>query len=198
MTVSCPDRAKVTLGERLRLQTRGAHLAAEAAFDLPARLASIGRYREALVVLAAFHRACEPALTVGAGRLPMPLRDGPERRRARLGADLETLGRPDDAPGALQAAPTDDEDWALGVWYVHEGAALGGLLIAAEIRRRLPVAIPAATFFAGEGQATAARWRAFQGVLVECDERDGAGERVLAGARATFALLTAALLDRSP
>ena len=196
-TASSPGTRRTALGERLRRETRGAHLAAEAAFDLGERLSSIRRYREALLLLDAFHRGCAPALAAGAPRLPAQLRDGPARRRARLCDDLGRLGLgAHRLPAFAGAGAAIDEDRALGVWYVHEGAALGGLMIAAEVRRRLPQAIAAATFFAGEGKATAARWRAFQGALDEPD-RDGAAERVLAGAQATFAMLTAALKDGS-
>jgi heme oxygenase len=70
---------------------------------------------------------------------------------------------------------------------VHEGAALGGLVICAEIRRRLPAAVPAASFFAGEAKGTAARWHTFEAVL---GAWPGSAERVLEGARASFAALT--------
>ncbi len=179
------------LGERLRRDTHAAHLAAERSFDLESRLASLRDYGDALVVLDGFGHACASILEGVGDVLPAALRAGPAHRRERLAADLAWLGRAQATPPP--AEPFRDPDHALGAWYVHEGAALGGLLIAAEVRRRLPQASPATRFFAGEGRATAARWRRFQAVLTGWDP--AAGDRVLAGALATFAALTARMRE---
>jgi heme oxygenase (biliverdin-IX-beta and delta-forming) len=182
-----------SLGHRLRSETRAAHDRAEAAFDLPRRVASPQAYADVLVVLESFHRRWAAQLQVVAPSLPASLRDGPARRRSRLRADLSRLGR---APAVTPSAPPTgrdphDPDGALGAWYVLEGAALGGLVIAAEVRRRLPEVAPATTFFAGDGRDTAARWRAFGLVLREWEVRgEAAAARVIDGALATFAALT--------
>jgi heme oxygenase len=179
------------LRERLREETREAHAAAERAFDLPRRLASLDAYAEVLHALDDVLRDAAGPLRPATGRLPAGLRDGATRRRARLDADLAQLGRTGwpartAASAPRPAAPDPDADRSLGAWYVHEGAALGGLVIRGEIRRRLPAALPASTYFAGEGPATAARWRAFAAVL---GDWPGDGDRVLDGARAGFAAL---------
>jgi heme oxygenase len=185
------------LGERLRCDTREAHIAAETAFDLAARLNSVADYADGLSVTRAFHRACAPALAAAADQLPPALREGPSRRRARLCADLMLLGRTSAAPGFALAPlrlATPGPDGGLGVWYVLEGAALGGLRIAAEVRRRLPAAVPASTFFAGEGRATAGRWRAFQRVLADWEQRGPvAADHVVLGALTAFDALAAGL-----
>lgn len=198
-TVLREEARRSTLGERLRSETRAAHAASEAAFDLPARLTSVDRYADALEAIESVHRACAPALAVVADRLPSELRDGPRRRRERLHADLQQLAR---APRRAADRFTGlsgagfDLDCALGSWYVLEGAALGGRLIAVEVRRRLPAARPATTFFAGEGTSTAARWRAFLGVLAGWETRgEACADRVIAGATVTFGAMIAALGD---
>jgi heme oxygenase len=192
-----------TLARRLRAETDAAHRAAEQAFDLDQRLTSLVGYADALQALDAF--AASSVLVLGAlePALPAALRDGPARRRSRLHGDLVRLGRIP-TPSAQTHAPAradldpipaqTDLDHALGAWYVHEGAALGGLLIAAEVRRRLPQAAAATHFFVGEGRATAARWRAVQAVLDGWDPADG-GQRVVGGALATFAALTEHLAE---
>jgi heme oxygenase len=182
-----------TLAQRLRVETDDAHRAAERAFDLDRRLNSLGGYGDALQALDAFTVTSAPTLRMLDPALPAALRDGPARRRSRLCGDLVWLGRVPASPDRGHAPVDLDLDHALGGWYVHEGAALGGLLIAAEVRRRLPQAAAATRFFAGEGRGTAARWRAVQAVLGSWEPIDG--ERVVDGARVTFAALTARLAE---
>ncbi len=190
--------SRCDLGARLRSETRDAHLAAERAFDLPRRLRSLEDYTGGLLVMEAFLRRSAPALAAIAPRLPAQLGHGAERRRVRLHADLAALGCPLPESAVVLGpahdpvlAPTRLADRALGAWYVHEGSALGGLAIAAEVRRRLPAATHATRYFAGEGRGTAARWRAFQAVLGEWERRgEAAVDAVLAGARDSFAVLT--------
>ena len=191
------------LSGRLREQTRSAHTTAEAAFDLDRRLTTVADYGDGLVVLDAFHRAWSPALTLAEPVLPVALRAGPARRLTRLGQDLARLGRTPDRldtdPDLLDAArdaasPPRTPDGALGAWYVLEGAALGGLVIASEVRRRLPQAASATSYFAGEGRATAARWRLFTERLdswvPSTDDGEAVATRVVDGALTTFAALT--------
>jgi heme oxygenase len=149
-----------TLAQRLRVETDDAHRAAERAFDLDLRLNSLAGYGDALQALDAFAVTSAPTLRMLDLTLPAALRDGPARRRSRLRGDLVRLGRVPTSLDRGRAAVEIDLDHALGAWYVDEGAALGGLLIAAEVRRRLPQASAATRFFAGEGRGTAARWRA--------------------------------------
>ena len=184
------------LGARLRTETREAHVAAEAAFDLDRRLASLTAYGEGLRVMEAFDRLCALISALADPWLSEELRDGRVRRRARMHADLAALGeapaRASAGDGAAVLGQTMSCDHALGVVYVQEGAALGGLRIAAEVRRRLPAATPATTYFTGEGRATACRWRAVQAILGQWSDPDGpAADRVLAGAHSVFAALTA-------
>jgi heme oxygenase len=147
-----------------------------------------------LQALDAFAAISAPTLGALAPALPAGLRDGPAQRRSWMRDDLMRLGRVPTPSDRTRAPAAADLDPALGAWYVHEGAALGGLLIAAEVRRRLPQAAAATSFFTGEGRATAARWRAVQAVLDGWEPSDR-GERVVAGARATFAALTARLAE---
>ena len=190
-----PPAAPATLSLRLRVETDDAHRAAERAFDLDRRLTSLEGYGEALEAFDAFAVISAPNLAALVSALPVALRDGPARRRSRLRDDLARLGRSPAAPDRARAHDLIqiDLDHALGAWYVHEGSALGGLVIAAEVRRRLPRAAGAATFFTGEGRGTAARWRAVQAVLDGWEPTEA--KRVVAGARATFAALTAQLAD---
>jgi heme oxygenase len=182
-----------TLSRHLRVETADAHRAAERAFDLDRRLTSLAGYADALQAFDAFVVTSAPMLGALAPALPAALRDGPARRRSRLREDLAQLGRIPSSPDRVPAMIEIDLDRTLGAWYVHEGAALGGLFIAAEVRRRLPQAAGATTFFAGEGHGTAARWRAVQAVLDRAEPIDG--ERVVAGARATFSALIEQLAE---
>jgi heme oxygenase len=181
------------LSERLRTETDDAHRAAERSFDLDRRLNSLAGYGDALQALDAFAVDSAATLRMLDPALPAALRDGPSRRRSRLRGDLVRLGRVPTSPDRGCAPVEADLDQALGVWYVHEGAALGGLLIAAEVRRRLPQAAAATRFFTGEGRGTAARWRAVQAVLDHWEPIDG--ERVVSGARTTFVALTERLAE---
>ena len=192
-------RPRSSLAQRLRVETDDAHRAAERAFDLDRRLTSLAGYANALLAFDAFAVASDPMLRALAPALPAGLRDGPSRRRSRLRDDLARLGR---APALPDPASAEGEggvdididiDHALGAWYVHEGSALGGLVIASEVRRRLPQAAGATTYFTGEGRGTASRWRAVQTVLDGWQPIDG--ERVLTGARATFTALTEQLVE---
>ena len=86
---------------------------------------------------------------------------------------------------------------AIGMLYVLEGATLGGQLIARRVGPRLGITPDAgASFFAGMGEATGRRWRAFGAMA----DRWGAShpeawDRVAWSARATFHAIAAPFVE---
>ena len=77
-----------------------------------------------------------------------------------------------------------------GCLYVLEGACLGGQVVAKALRRQLELAKGSgASFFVGDADGTAARWR-FVLTWLESLVRAGApAEQIVASARATFLAL---------
>jgi heme oxygenase len=167
---------------------------------LDARLAlltpdlSIHRYRCVLQIFYGFYAPVEAGLLRLADVAPalgLPLR----ARAELLGDDLLTLGMSRRDIAALPLC-TDLprlvclEELA-GCLYVLEGACLGGQAIAPLLQRRLAVTGGSgASFFVGDGAATAARWAR---VVAWLDELVGArarSEDIVASACATFLTLT--------
>ena len=161
--------------------------------DLPWRLRTLARYIELLRTFEALHRACDPVIDGLLAIAAPSLSPGWSRRRERLSADLRQLRAGAVIPVlAAPALPTIDH--AVGALYVFEGSALGGLRIAGEVDRRLPAARGARRYFTGEGRGTAARWRDVQSALAGWEHRGvQAGDRAVAGALETFALIDAQL-----
>lgn len=186
----------MTLSERLKAETRDAHDAIEAAFDLDRSLDT----RESYVALlrrlhgihAAFERAAAPHLTgtdlfAALARAPM------------LNADLEALGARPDPAGALvpaDALPADRAE-AVGSVYVLEGSTLGGLLIARTVERRLGFGPgTGARFFAGHGRDTMRNWQAVRAAIDALAGPDD--ERSVRAANRTFAAMGAVLAPDAP
>ena len=120
----------------------------------------------------------------------------PPRRAACLETDLSSLGitPAGDAPAAMVPA-LDCEAHAVGSFYVLEGSALGGQVISRHLTRTLGItATTGGRYFAGDGVATAARWREVCAALESYDSSDVA--TVTEGARRTFSSLLAWLDDR--
>jgi heme oxygenase len=192
----------VSLSVELRVRTRDAHVAAEAAFGLNARLADLGAYGELLVALRAFYGAAEDALgTVdGWGRLTPPVDVRSRRRAALLDADLCQLGMT--APvGRASFVPTlGSLAGALGCLYVLEGSTLGGQIVARRARAALGAYLPVA-FFSGPGRGEVGpRWRALQASLDgfgSMSDRSAVAEEAVVTARETFAALAIGL-GRAP
>lgn len=180
----------MSLSSLIRAETRPAHDRIELAFDLPSRLASRDSYRDLLARLLGFHGAFEAAAAPHLAGTPFEAYLG---RTGLLASDLDRLG------GASEHRTGPSPDFpdapaALGGLYVVEGSILGGVLIAAEVRRRLGIGPQTgAGFFAGHGRATAPTWRSFTAALDEAPCPDPT--RAVAAAFATYAAMQAWLCD---
>ncbi len=197
-----PDAAASGLSAQLREQTRAAHVAAEAAFALEARLVTREAYADLLVALRGFYAPVEAALVTVEGweRLTPPLEVGARCRAAWIDEDLARLGRDVRAPASAPTPPvTGSLAGALGCLYVLEGSALGGRVIARQARRALGEDLPVA-FFSSAGRADlGADWRALQTALDTFGaEHPSARGAVVAAAEHTFRALTAWLENQDP
>ena len=96
-----------------------------------------------------------------------------------LEADVEALsGAPTASPGTRPAPNLETGAQALGAWYVLEGAALGGALIAKHLREHLSSSLPLAHF----GRSARGRWPRFLNHLSVALDDDAALEDAIVGA----------------
>lgn len=99
-------------------------------------------------------------------------------------ADLETL-QVKDHPDLCTRMPRIQQPFdALGAWYVLEGAALGGRVIARMIRAHGTIPEDAFRFF--DGKETGARWQQFQQLMNRLAATPGQMQRVAHAANDTF------------
>ncbi len=78
--------------------------------------------------------------------------------------------------------------FAMGYMYVVEGSTLGGRVILKHIQDKLGLtADHGASFFAGYGAETGARWKAFLSNLTSYAEQSGKGDEIIKGAQHAFA-----------
>lgn len=147
------------------------------------------RYRDVLAAFYGVYAPLEDRLTaLRAVSPPLPV---PWVARTRLLADdLRALGLAEDELASLprceHGLPTGVGPLA-GCLYVLEGASLGGLVITRAVRDALGVGVGAgASFFTGEGPATAARWRQVLGWLEALAAGGVSVDEMTRGACATF------------
>jgi heme oxygenase len=176
------------LTARIREGTRAQHARCEAQMNLTALASSLEGYAEALQSFEALHDYVLAHTADVVAAAPAELGAGLGRGRARLSADLRALGQ---TPRRAAADPVDDElgelDAQLGAWYVLEGSALGGRVIARHVRDSLPGAAGALSYFRGEGPDTAARWQRFGTFANRLEADSGVDcDAVLRGAERTF------------
>lgn len=181
------------LRRQLRRETAGLHHRLETQLALLDPQLSIHRYQQVLQAFYGFYEPVEAGLARLAAAGP-PL-GFPLRARAELiESDLLALGgsRPQlaELPRCVSLPQLLCREDLAGCLYVLEGACLGGQVIAPVLQRRLGLAKGSgASFFAGDGDATAARWTR---VLVWLEGLTGAGARgdeIVAAACATFRAL---------
>ena len=115
------------------------------------------------------------------------------RRLPLLERDLAALGLRPLQADLVALPPLETPAQALGSLYVLEGSALGGRVIAADVRRRLDLdAERGAAYFNGAGSATGARWREFRQHLAgELDDAPRSHPCAVRGAVDTFESLMA-------
>jgi heme oxygenase len=176
--------------ERLKDATRAAHLRLEARVALESRLRDRGAYRRLLEQFYGFYVPLERSL----GRAEWaPLGFDFDARRGvpalardllALGADAAALG---DLPCCVALPDLTHRPAALGALYVHQGATLGGSVVARRAADALGVG-PAdgAAFFHGAGAETGDRWREVRSLLERCTATAADADDVVRSAHATF------------
>lgn len=173
--------------ERLRVETRPQHEALERTLNLLSPTLEMARYH---AILRQFHRfwcgwqplahgllSDERDLLTGRDRTPL------------LSADLAYFGlAPLPADGPLP--PLADADAALGSLYVLEGSTLGGQVIARHLETRLGLRDGAGyAYFQGYGRQNGPMWAAMRERLARHPAEGPAADRLVTGAKQTFAIL---------
>lgn len=170
--------------DRLKTETRVAHDRIEADLDLLRPNLSLADYAALLARYQAFFRVWEPAVGEAIGDEGF---FGPRRKLHLLDQDLEDLGV-EPLADEPRVEPFATAAHAMGSLYVLEGSTMGGLVIAAHVRRTLGVSGPGARYFENYGRDAAERWRAFRATLagISAPQTDGG---VVAAALQTFETL---------
>jgi len=141
-------------------------------------------YAQVLLRLHELHAVACAAIDAGVGSLAhrdlkaVDLVGGLRRDLAALGSTPPERG---DGGASLQLG---SEAEALGAWYVMEGAALGGAVIARHLRQRLGEDLPVA-HFAGRGDG---RWLRFLRHLDAALAGEAAVQQASVGARRAFGI----------
>ena len=188
MSVSAPgrDAGPASAADRLRSHTRGKHRALDDRVRVHERVASRAGYADLLAFFAAGVGPVERWL------LDHPLIAGvpgwPDRAGSPLlHADLRTLGRESPVEAGHFPPPDETEAGLLGVVYVLEGSALGGLLIAKLARRSLGVtAGTGASYFGRDADDPTGPWERFKSHLNARVRDDAARRRAAAAADRVF------------
>ena len=179
----------------LRLTTRAEHDRIERVLRLTEPM-PLERYGAILAGFDAFLRAWEPRIHAA---LPERLQSWfrPRRRGGFASADVEWLrsvaglSLPTPAAHAAATLPLADLAGVLGSLYVIEGSALGGRVIAPQLKRTLGLDQGrGASYFHGFGGETAAMWSSFR-VLASLEIGESSRDTVHAcqSAKRTFAAL---------
>lgn len=197
--MSTQDRVVVSrdgtssLREQLKCETATLHLHVEAQLGLLESPLSLVRYRQVLEAFYGFYAPLEVALSQVAATDP-PLGFPLRARAGLLESDLVALGMPrrelTELPSCSELPRLSCREDLAGCLYVLEGACLGGQVVAKALQRQLEVAKGSgASFFVGDADGTAARWRLVV-IWLESLVRVGARtELIVASARATFLAL---------
>lgn len=180
--------------DHLREATAAIHRRVETQLDLLDPELTLERYRSILEAFFGYYAPLERALA-SASATASPRGFALAARTPRIERDLVTLGisRQQVAalPRCMTLPPLNGAADVAGCLYVVEGASLGGRVISRALRRRLVLhADNGASFFAGEGDATAARWRAVLAWIEEVAAAAHCGNAIVATACNTFETLS--------
>ena len=152
-----------TIHAQLRSATAAVHLELERHLALLGPNVSMVRYTRIIALFYGFYRPLEAGLDRLNTRVPS--RGFPLRARTELlKRDLLALGLEAQAitelPTCRDLPSLREPEHFAGCLYVLEGASLGGQVITSYLRERLELTDRGGTaFFAGDGAATAARWK---------------------------------------
>jgi len=175
----------------LRLATQAEHQRLEQKLDLLSPSLNLEQYVHLLRRFYGFYKGWEPKVAERVA-VDLPELFDPRRKLPLLETDLLALGS--EQPNGLADQPCldvlelDTLAGALGSMYVSEGSTLGGQLLSPHFRKQLHIdAGSGCAFFAGYGDLTFARWRAFQAVLRSRPPSDD--KAIIDSALTTFRLL---------
>ncbi|HTL39053.1 MAG TPA: biliverdin-producing heme oxygenase [Kofleriaceae bacterium] len=190
----------VSLREKLKRETTALHHGLETQLGLLERPLSLARYRRVLEAFYGFYAPIEIALS----RLAAADTPAGFSLRARAGLierDLVALGLSrrelTELPWCAELPTLSRREHLAGCLYVLEGACLGGQVIAKALKRRLEIAKgTGASFFVGDGDATAARWLQVLDWLEDLERGGARTEQIVASACATFLTLARWLEQR--
>jgi heme oxygenase (biliverdin-IX-beta and delta-forming) len=192
----------MVLLDTLRSATAMAHRRLERKLPLMNPGLSLSHYRDILAAMWGYHAPLEAQLGAARAWDVLGLDATAHQRTHRLRDDLRALGLMD---AAIDRLPRCDHlpsitpaSRALGCLYVIEGSTLGGQVLLRHLTRHLAVdACRGGAFFAGHGEATAARWRQTCAGIAAFGARATASEAQAAEAAVhTFTTLEAWLDDR--
>ena len=194
--------APSTILTRLRLETRGEHVAVERVLDLMSPALTKGAYRHKLVQFYGFYGPLEAALQVRCALPEDCLAPGKSQlakllprlnKTALLRQDLQYLGVLTDAlPLCCRLPSIDTEAEVLGCLYVMEGATLGGRMITQHVLATFGITpTMGGSFFDGYAGDTGRMWQAMRHVLESCANDTQTEDVIVANAIATFACLRA-------
>ena len=149
----------------LRAATAEWHARAEQHVDLQTLSGTRGDYLRTLSIFYGFYAALEQRLYRGEHLDCGPMFEfEPIRRTLALQRDLAALGLHDTTqlPTCQRLPELNSFAEQIGALYVIEGAGLGGRIISRVVHDRLGIDVETGgAFFAGAGDATGRRWRAF-------------------------------------
>ena len=181
---------ETSLRQRLKRETADVHQHLEAQLGLLDPGLDVPRYLRVLSMFYGFYVPLEIDLArLAAAEVPLGF---PLRARAGLiERDLLALGR---SPADLSALPLCRDRPQLscveelaGCLYVLEGACLGGQVVSALLHRRLGLAKESgAAFFAGDAEATLARWTVVVAWLDGLPSTGASTAKIISAATATF------------
>lgn len=175
--------------DRLKSQTRAAHLAIESSLAVMRPGLTLPEYR---VTLARFHGFYAPVERALRG-IDMPGFDPAGRSKLGwLAQDLQVLGVafPSQLPACPRLPSMATPAQCFGCAYVLEGATLGARLISRHLRDVLGLdEHSGGRFFHGYGERTGAMWQGARRALVDFADTEERQRQVVASALDTFTLL---------
>jgi heme oxygenase len=173
--------------DRLRSETRDAHMALEDALGLMRPPLQRERFVQVLQGFLAFHRAWRPRM---AALIDDPTLLAPRAKAALIEQDLQALGAAEgvgrDARLDLGFLTTPSAAW--GSLYVLEGSTLGGQVISKALRRTAWAPADGLAYFNPYGRRTGEMWASFRAALQAAAPTLDV-DLVAEGARATFQTL---------
>ncbi len=186
-----PDASRDgSLQRQLKSKTATLHERVEAQLGLLEPQLSLHRYRQVLESFYGFYAPVELRLARLAAAVPQ-LGFSLRARAKLIESDLMALGLPrreiTALPWCSDLPRLSRPEHLAGCLYVLEGACLGGQVVARVVQRHLGLKKESgASFFVGDADGTAPRWRLVLTWLERLADAGAATEQIVAVARETF------------